>query len=129
MKSIASVERLSSLLLAGFLPVTGIASAQDPSLPSSLFLEPDHPLAITLTMDFRRILRDVGDASREHSALLCYRSEEDDTVTVPVQVRVRLLDKIIQGDVQKQEVKTVENIFRGNGTKPETHVFFRFFDA
>ena len=79
------------LLLAGsFLHIS--AQQQDTThqevFASSLFVS-DEPLYLSLTMDIKAVLRDVGDNSSYHEARLNYISDSGENISIPVGIKPR----------------------------------------
>lgn len=59
-----------------------------PENTASLF-QSDEPLSLTLTMDVRKVLKDVGDDQNQYPAQISYTSADGDTVVVPLRIRTR----------------------------------------
>jgi hypothetical protein len=84
-----------NLLFRVFLFTTLFFAWSETALPQSLpdsispLFQTNKLLNLTLTLDLRRVLKDVGDERVEHPALISYVTRESDTVETAIMVRTR----------------------------------------
>jgi hypothetical protein len=73
-------------LVVPFPPACGSGgdTSSDPLLFQSL-----EPLELTLTMDLRKVLRDIDEEREQHPARISYLNANGDTVSIPLQIRTR----------------------------------------
>ncbi len=76
---------ISVILFAG----EKISFSQIPEYEASQLFQSDELLSLTITMDMRRVLKDIEDEREEHTAIISYVSPAGDTVEFTLQIRTR----------------------------------------
>lgn len=89
MKTVLSSAGTALIWIFCLLAGTISGSSQEPACYPAPLFQSDNPLPLTLTMNFREVLRDVGDETSQHQATISYPGPVGEPVTLPVQVKTR----------------------------------------
>ncbi len=83
------LNRYFLVFAAVHLHAMGIVLAQDTTGVAERFFTSGEILSLTLTMDMKTVLKEVGDEMQQHPAVISYLSPEGDSVAIPIKIRPR----------------------------------------
>ena len=87
--SVITLHKFALLIVILLLPATYIVYTQDVASFELPLFQSDETLDMTLDMDIRKVLKDIGDNRNQHPAELSYLSQDGDTLKLPVRIQTR----------------------------------------
>jgi len=83
------LRNIIMLLVISMFPTTEFIFPQEGAPADTSLFDSDEMLDITISMDMRKVLKDIGDDRSQHPAELSYLSTEGEMIIVPLRIRTR----------------------------------------